>query len=115
MSFAEYRVAFEPGLPDGFFQTKNPNLGKFWWVLQWKILAYFMTIWSILRLLKIFMVIWYILWSFGIFTPVSVFWSKKNLATLVWTCRVRSFNATYSSTCRQTIWLTSMVLSTTIY
>jgi hypothetical protein len=31
------------------FQTKNPNLGKFWRVLQWKILVYFMTIWSILR------------------------------------------------------------------
>jgi hypothetical protein len=23
--------------------TKNPNLGKFWRVLQWKILVYFMT------------------------------------------------------------------------
>jgi hypothetical protein len=31
------------------FQTKNPNLGKFWSVLLWKILIYFMTIWSILR------------------------------------------------------------------
>jgi hypothetical protein len=26
------------------FQTKNPNLGKFWRALQWKILVYFMTI-----------------------------------------------------------------------
>jgi hypothetical protein len=24
------------------FQTKNPNLGKFWRVLQWKMLVYFM-------------------------------------------------------------------------
>jgi hypothetical protein len=24
------------------FQTKNPNLGKFWGVLQWKMLVYFM-------------------------------------------------------------------------
>jgi hypothetical protein len=31
------------------FQTKNINLGKFWWVLQWKILVHFKTIWSILR------------------------------------------------------------------
>jgi hypothetical protein len=31
---------------------------------------------------KYFMVIWYILWQFGIFCPVLVFWTKKNLATL---------------------------------
>jgi hypothetical protein len=29
------------GLPD-FFQTKNTSLGKFWRVLQWKMLVYFM-------------------------------------------------------------------------
>jgi hypothetical protein len=55
------------------FQTKNPNLGKFWRVLQWKILVYFMTIWYILRPLEIFyghleyfVVIWYISPRFGI-------------------------------------------------
>jgi hypothetical protein len=37
-----------------YFQTKNPNLGKFWRVLQWKILVYFMAIWSILRIFDIF-------------------------------------------------------------
>jgi hypothetical protein len=54
------------------FQTKNPNLGKFWRVLQWKILAPSMTIWSILRPLEIFyghlvhfVVIWYISPRFG--------------------------------------------------
>jgi hypothetical protein len=31
------------------FQTKNPNLGKFWSALEWKMLLYFMTIWNILR------------------------------------------------------------------
>jgi hypothetical protein len=31
-----------------YFQTKNPNLGKFWRALEWKILVYFMTIWNIL-------------------------------------------------------------------
>jgi hypothetical protein len=36
------------------FQTKNPNLGKFWRVLLWTILAYLMTISFILRQLKIF-------------------------------------------------------------
>jgi hypothetical protein len=55
------------------FQTKNLNLGKFWSVLLWKILVYFMTIWSILWALEIFydhlvyfVVIWYILPRFGI-------------------------------------------------
>jgi hypothetical protein len=30
------------------FQTKNPNLGKFWRALEWKMLLYFMIIWNIL-------------------------------------------------------------------
>jgi hypothetical protein len=49
------------------FQTKNPDLGKFWRALEWKMLVYFMTIWNILwpfgiifgRLVK-FVAIWYI-------------------------------------------------------
>jgi hypothetical protein len=32
-----------------YFQTKNPNVGKFWRVLQWKMLVYFMAILSILQ------------------------------------------------------------------
>jgi hypothetical protein len=59
-----------------YFQTKNPNLGKFGRVLQWKMLVYFMAIWYILR-------------SFGIVCgvlvyifPVLVSCTKKNLATL---------------------------------
>jgi hypothetical protein len=31
-----------------YFQTQNPNLGKFWSVLQWKALVNFVAIWSIL-------------------------------------------------------------------
>jgi hypothetical protein len=49
------------------FQTKKNNLGKIWGVLQWKILVYFIIIWSTLRTLEIvygywvyFVVIWYI-------------------------------------------------------
>jgi hypothetical protein len=49
--------------------------------LPWKILVYFMTIWSIFQPLEIFyghlvyfLVIWYIF-------PVLVFRTKKNLAT----------------------------------
>jgi hypothetical protein len=47
------------------FQTKNPNLGKLWRVLQWKIMVYFMDTWSILRSFVIhtyFMDIWYSSW-----------------------------------------------------
>jgi hypothetical protein len=54
-------------------QTKNPNLGKFWRVLQWKMLVYFMDTWSILRSFVIFYghlvhftVFCCILWIFGI-------------------------------------------------
>jgi hypothetical protein len=64
------------------FQTKNPNLGKFLRAWQWKMLAYFIDTWSILRsfvmfygYLVQFVEIWYIF-------PVLVFCSKKNLATL---------------------------------
>jgi hypothetical protein len=37
-----------------YFQTQNPNLGKFWRVLQWKMLVYFIAIWSIFRPFGIF-------------------------------------------------------------
>jgi hypothetical protein len=49
------------------FQTQNPNLGKFWRALEWKMFVYFMTIWNNLRPFDIiygrlvkFVVIWYI-------------------------------------------------------
>jgi hypothetical protein len=37
-----------------YFQTQNPNFGNFFSVLQWKVLVYFMAIWSILRPFDIF-------------------------------------------------------------
>jgi hypothetical protein len=36
------------------FQTKNPILGKFWSVLQKKMMVYFMDTWSILRSFVLF-------------------------------------------------------------
>jgi hypothetical protein len=63
------------------FQTQNPNLGKFWRALDWKMLIYLMAIWNILQTFGIF----YdnsILCSFGTFFPVWVIFTKKNLATL---------------------------------
>jgi hypothetical protein len=37
----------QSGLPDGIFQTKNPNFGQFWRVLQWNVSVYLMVIWYI--------------------------------------------------------------------
>jgi hypothetical protein len=37
----------QQGCQKVYFQTKNPALGNFWWVLQWKMLVYFMAIWPI--------------------------------------------------------------------
>jgi hypothetical protein len=66
-------------LPDGIFQTKNPNLVKFLRDLQLKLAS-----WSILLPFGIFcgklvyfMVIWYIF-------PVLVCCTKTNMATLLW-------------------------------
>jgi hypothetical protein len=50
-------------------QTKNPNLGKFWSVLQWKMLV-FMDTWSI------FTVFCYILWTLGIVRGNLVYFSR---------------------------------------
>jgi hypothetical protein len=36
------------------FETKNPNLGKLWKALEWKMLVNFMVIWNILQSLGIF-------------------------------------------------------------
>jgi hypothetical protein len=54
------------------FQTKNPNLGKFWRALEWKMLEYFMALFNILRSFGIFygdlhsnVVIWCIFPRFG--------------------------------------------------
>jgi hypothetical protein len=50
------------------FQTKSNNLGKFWTVLRWQMLVYFMALWSVLwpsgifyDFLVYFMAFWYIL------------------------------------------------------
>jgi hypothetical protein len=45
--------SFTQGCQMVCFQTKSPNLGKFWRAFAWQMLEYFMTIWNIL-------------WPFGI-------------------------------------------------
>jgi hypothetical protein len=80
-------------LPEGdrscqmaYFQTKISNLGKFWMVVRWMILVYFVTIWSYLR-------------PFGIFNgyleyfAVLVCCTKKILATLKGRCRDSEMSA----------------------
>jgi hypothetical protein len=56
-----------------YFQTKDPDLGKIWRVLQWQMFVYYIAVWYILRHLGIlcghlvhFMVIWDIFSRFGI-------------------------------------------------
>jgi hypothetical protein len=50
-------------------QTKNPNLGKFWRALEWKMLVYFTAIWNIFRPFEIFYGRLVTLWLFGKFSP----------------------------------------------
>jgi hypothetical protein len=88
----EYFFPSNQGCQMVYFQNKNFHLGKFWRVFQWKMLVYFMAIWSNLRPfgtfydghLVYFTAIWYIFWPFGIvygywyifpfwyFTPIKI-------------------------------------------
>jgi hypothetical protein len=45
-----------------YFQTKNHNLGKFWKVLQWKMLVFLGPFCLFYGQMVYFMAIWYILW-----------------------------------------------------
>jgi hypothetical protein len=44
----------EQGCQMAYFPTKDPNLGKFWRALEWKMLVYFIVIWNILLPFGIF-------------------------------------------------------------
>jgi hypothetical protein len=66
-----------PGLPDGLFSNKNPRLGKFWRVLEWKMLVFY-------DYLEYFTSIWYYLWPFGmifghlvLFSQIGMFGPRK--------------------------------------
>jgi hypothetical protein len=52
----------DAGLPDGIISNQNPNLGKFWRVLQWEMLRYFGIVGGHL---VYFVVIWNIFFRFG--------------------------------------------------
>jgi hypothetical protein len=61
-------IGTEQGCQMVCFQTKNPNLDKFWRALE--MFVYVMTIWNILP-----MAIWYNLWPFGIVCGHLVYFS----------------------------------------
>jgi hypothetical protein len=67
------------------FQTKNHNLGKFWRVLQWKMLVYFMSIWSILcpfGLFYVHLVYFTAIWS--ILRPLEIFYGRLVYSVAIW-------------------------------
>jgi hypothetical protein len=64
----EANSTFGPGLPDGLFQTKNPNVGTFLRALEWKMFLYFMIIWNIL-------------WPFSIMKWMPVGLGRHNTGT----------------------------------
>jgi hypothetical protein len=66
-----------------YFQTKNPDLGTFWRILQKKRLVYSMAVWNILGSFGKFCGHLVILWQFGIFPRVLVYCAKKNLTILI--------------------------------
>jgi hypothetical protein len=49
-----FSTAVEQGCQMVSFQTKNPDFGKFWRALNWKMLIYFMALWNILQTFSIF-------------------------------------------------------------
>jgi hypothetical protein len=55
-----------------YFQTKNPNLKKFWSALEWKMFEYVMPIWNMLLMLTFGM----FLWSFGNFVAFWYIFSR---------------------------------------
>jgi hypothetical protein len=100
------------------FQTKNTKLVKFWRVLQWKLLVYFMDIWSILRsfsihvfwLISIFSPFWYIV-------PIKIWQPWPNPPKwIIWSVLLRSPNELYSFKRTCNIWfLLSRSFPTTFF
>jgi hypothetical protein len=71
-----------------YFRTKKTYLGKFWKVLQWKILVFFMALLSILRPIVIFyghlvhfVDIWYVFPRFWYVVPRKI-WQPCSVDSL---------------------------------
>jgi hypothetical protein len=100
-SFAAPTVTptLRPGLPDCIFSNKNPSLGEYLRILQWKMCVYFINIWPILRPIGIFYahfvyftVIWYICFHFGL-----LYQEKSGNPGSVDKTRFRRFKILFSS------------------
>jgi hypothetical protein len=74
------RHNFHAWLPDGLFSNQNPNLGKFWIVLQWNI---FLDLWSIELPFRTFYGYLVYFEVILVYFPVLVCCANKNLATLL--------------------------------
>jgi hypothetical protein len=61
-----------------YFQTKNSNLGKFWKVLQKKILVFLWLICLFYGLMVFCMANWYIVW------PIGTFWGHLVHFVVIW-------------------------------
>jgi hypothetical protein len=48
IQFASFLLRSDQGCQIVCFQTQNPDLGKFWRALDWKMFKYFVAIWDIL-------------------------------------------------------------------
>jgi hypothetical protein len=71
--FSVAKPTGKQGCQMGYFKTKNPNFGKFWRSLDWKMLIYFMAIWNIL-------------WSFGIgiLRPFGIIYGRLVYVIVIW-------------------------------
>jgi hypothetical protein len=61
-----------------YLKTKNPYLGKFWRVLQWKMLIHFMAIWYILFPFGMFYGSCYVLWHLVVFSRFGKLHQEKS-------------------------------------
>jgi hypothetical protein len=60
--------ALVQGCQMAYFQTKNPNLGKFWMVLELKMLIYYVVNGNIFGIFYVsFVIIWHFITRFGMF------------------------------------------------
>jgi hypothetical protein len=67
-----------PGLPDGIFSNQKYQFGKFWRVLQWKMLLNFMAIWYILLPFGIVCDLFGIFYEYFIFSRFGMLYQEKS-------------------------------------
>jgi hypothetical protein len=60
------------------FQTKKPNLGKFWRALEWKMLVYFLIIWNILQPFV------YVMANFPVLVYCVKIWQPRSDENALW-------------------------------